>query len=161
VPQPPSETLEFAREEPQPLLERMAALVAEHHGWVNLRPFVHEDEDAGAPVGSGGLFGVFGGSGPPVPLCTWTPGEVRRRGIGPASIGIQHAAGPKVVRWLAEFGVPVPAGWAVTQDHPRRGLVVNPPPETPLEDVVAWLLAAGEALCRLPITGRWRAAVYA
>ncbi len=161
MPRPPTETLEFLRTEPDELVSRMAAMAAERRGWVNLSPVVQEDDEGGAgAVRSAGLFGLFGGSGPPVPLCTWTPGEARRRGVEPASVGLQHAAGPKVVRRLAEVGAPVPDGWTVGQDHPRRGLVVHPPAAVGPEAVLRWLLGAGEALCVLPVTGWWRAAVY-
>ena len=155
----PTEVLEIPRDEPGEVVARMAAMAADHRGWINLRPLVHEDADDAPPLRSG-LFGVFGGSGPPVPLCTWTPGEQRRRGVERASVGVQHAVGPKVVRWLAEFGTPVPDGWAVGQDHPRRGLVVHPPPDADPAEVLHWLLRAGDAVCRLPLTGRWVAAVY-
>ena len=165
MPSPPSETLEFLRAEPDPVRERMDSMAAAHRGWINLRPRIYEEgsaEDAPdqTPVQPVGLFAVFGGGGPPVPLCTWTPGEARRRGVEPASVGIQHAVGPKAVRWLAEFGAPVPDGWAVAQDHPRRGLVVRPPPDAASAEVLDWLLEAGDALCRLPLTGWWRAAVF-
>jgi hypothetical protein len=67
------------------------------------------------------------------------------------------------VQTLGERGVPVPAGWSVTQDHPRRGLVVRPvtgtTPEA-LDEVLAWLLAATRALCPVPRTGEWRAYCY-
>jgi hypothetical protein len=139
-------------------------MAAEHRGWVNLRPLVHEDDDVaegGYAVRQGGLFGVFGGLGPPVPLCTWTPGEERRRGVERSSVGVQHAAGPKVVRRLEELGAPpVPTGWVVSQDHPKRGLVVRPLADAPLEDVLEWLLDVGEALCLLPFSGWWYAAAF-
>jgi len=165
VPQPPSETLQFLRSEPDVVAERMTTMAAAHGGWINLRPQVHDEggaEDApeATAVQPAGLFSVFGGGGPPVPLCTWTPGEQRRRGVEPASVGIQHAVGPKAARWLVEFGTPVPDGWAVVQDHPRRGLVVRPPADATSEVVLGWLLEAGDALCRLPLTGWWRAAVF-
>ena len=140
----------------------MATLAAEHQGWINLRPLVHDDdEQAPVRVPGPGLFGMFGAGGPPVPLCTWTPGERRRRGVEPASVGVQHAAGPKVLRRLPELGTPVPDGWAVVQDHPRRGLVVRPPADTPPEAALTWLLGVGEALCVPPVSGWWTAAVYA
>ena len=159
---PPSETLEFLRREPGAVVERMAALSAAHRGWINLRPLGHEYEAGGeAPVRPAGLFGVFGGLGPPVPLCTWTPGEVRRRGPEPASVGVQHAAGPKVVRRLMELGAPpLPEGWVVAQDHPKRGLVVHPRPEAAQAEVLQWLLGVGEALSLPPVSGWWHAAVY-
>jgi hypothetical protein len=104
---------------------------------------------------------VFGGLGPPVPLCTWTPGQVRRRRVEPAAVGVQHAAGPKVARRLVELRAPpVPDRWVVSQDHPRRGLVVHPSAEAGPEEVLSWLLRVGEALSSLPVTGWWAAAVY-
>ena len=166
MPQPPSETLEFLRSGPDAVVERMVSMAAAHRGWINLRPRVHDEEGSNVdaldatPVQPAGLFSVFGGGGPPVPLCTWAPGEVRRRGAEPASVGIQHAVGPKAAQWLAEFGTPVPDGWAVTQDHARRGLVVRPSREASPAEVLEWLLLAGDALCRLPLTGWWRAAVF-
>ena len=157
----PTEVLEFARDDPDEVVARMAAMADEHRGWINLRPLVHEEgADEESPSRPPGLFGAFGAGGPPVPLCTWTPGERRRRGVEPASVGLQHAVWPKAVRWLEEFGTPVPDGWVVGQDHPRRGLVVHPPPSAAPAEVLAWLLRAGDAMCRLPLTGRWVAAVY-
>ncbi|MCI3950415.1 MAG: hypothetical protein K0R11_2349 [Acidimicrobiales bacterium] len=155
---PPSETLEFLRTDPDELLARMAGLAAGNRGWINLRPLVQDSEEA--PIRGPGLFGLFGSGGPPVPLCTWTPGERRRRGVEPPSVGVQHAAGQKVARRLPEVGASVPDGWAVVQDHPRRGLVVRPPAGTPPDAVLGWLLGVGEALCVPPVTGWWTAAVF-
>jgi hypothetical protein len=153
---PPTEVVEFLRTEPEPVVRQMERLHAAQRGWINLRPQVRDDEDAEEPRSS--LFGAV--AGPPVPLCTWTAGERRRRGVGPSSIGVQHAAGPKAARRLAELGAPVPEGWQVVQDHPRRGLVVRPPVEEPLGDVLTWLLWAGQWLCVPAATGWWKAAVY-
>jgi hypothetical protein len=112
--------------------------------FANLSPGVDEDE---VPPRSA-LGHLVGARGPTVPLATWTPGE----------IGIQHAAGQRVVRTLAERGVPVPEEWYVAADHPKRGLVVktyqSPPAET-----LAWLVRAATVLCPLPITGPWIAGV--
>jgi hypothetical protein len=155
---PPTETVEFLRTEPDELVRRMAELAAEHRGWINLRPSVHEADEA--PAQRPGVFGLFGAGGPPVPLCTWTPGELRRRSVEAASIGVQHAAGPKVARRLVDLGTPLPDGWAVVQDHPRRGLVVRPSPDASLEAVLGWLLGVGEALCLPAVSGWWTAAVY-
>ena len=54
----------------------------------------------------------------------------------------------------------LPDGWVVAQDHPKRGLVVHPAPDAGPEEVLEWLLRVGDAVCRLPLTGRWVAAVY-
>ena len=54
-------------------------------------------------------------AGPRCPLATWTPGE----------IGVQHMVGPRVTRFLAERGCPVPEEWYVADESPKRGLVVK------------------------------------
>jgi hypothetical protein len=155
---PPTEVVEFLRTEPEPVVRHMERLQAAHRGWINLRPQVRDEEEA--EERPSGVLGAFSSAGPPVPLCTWTAGEQRRRGLGPSSIGVQHASGPKAARRLAELGAPVPQGWQVVQDHPRRGLVVRPPAEEPLADVLTWLLWAGQWLCGPAVTGWWKAAVY-
>jgi hypothetical protein len=112
--------------------------------FANLMPGVDEDE-----VPSRSMLGqVFGNSGPMVPLATWTPGE----------IGLQHAAGQRVVRTLEARGVPVPEEWYVVSDHPKRGLVLRTY-DAPVEAVLAWLVRAATVLCPLPITGPWPAHV--
>jgi hypothetical protein len=40
-------------------------------------------------------------------------------------------------------------------------MVLELPWDTDVEMVLDWLLAAGEALVTLPVTGRWTAVVYA
>jgi hypothetical protein len=101
-----------------------------------------------APPSRSPLAHLFGNRGPEVPLATWTPGE----------IGLQHAAGQRVVRTLAERGVPVPEDWYVVNDHPKRGLVLrtyqSPPSET-----LPWLARAAAVLCPIPITEPWPAVV--
>lgn len=128
-------------------------------GWVNFEPAV-EAEDIAA-TGSG-TFALFSGRGPVVPLATWTPAKTQRRGRRePAMIGLQHPAGSKAKPLLAELGHPVPDGWIVVQDHVRKGLVVTLPDGVPAADVLGWALRAGRLLSTVPLTGQWRAAVYA
>ena len=79
--------------------------------FVNLHPGVDAHE---VPPRSS-LAHLFGNRGPTVPLATWTPGE----------IGLQHMAGQRAVRYLAERGVAVPDDWYVVSDHPKRGLVLR------------------------------------
>ena len=112
--------------------------------FANLSPGVdHDQVPSTSPLGQ-----LFGHRGPVVPLATWTPGE----------IGLQHAAGQRVVRTLAERGCAVPEEWYVVSDHPKRGLVLrtyaSPPAET-----LPWLARAALALCPLPVTGPWPAVV--
>jgi hypothetical protein len=56
--------------------------------------------------------------------------------------------------------VPLPEGWIVRQDHPRRGIVLETPVDAAEADVIAWCISAGTALCRAEMTGEWRAVVY-
>lgn len=138
------------------VLDHMVRLGTAHHGWVNLQPGVREED---VPE-TGVITGLIGGAGPDVPVCTWVAGRSARHGPEPDSLGLQHATGPKVVGRLASLGCPLPAGWRWVQDHPRRGLVVRPPPATPPGDMLDWLLRAGTLVSTVPLTGEWLASVY-
>ena len=123
-----------------PLLEHLAGAV-----FANLHPGVDAEQ---VPARSP-MTNLFGNRGPTVPLATWTPGE----------IGLQHMAGPRVARFLADKGVPVPEHWYVVSDHPKRGLVVRTY-DAPPEDALRWLVRAATATCPLEITGPWHAVVH-
>jgi len=122
-----------------PLLNRLAGAV-----FVNLHPGVDNDE---VPPRSG-LSQLFGNRGPTVPLATWTPGE----------IGLQHMAGQRAVRFLADKGVAVPEEWYVVSDHPKRGLVLRTY-DAPADVTLRWLVRAATVTCPLPIVGPWHAVV--
>ena len=127
-------------------------------GWVNFEPAVHVED---VPPSGSGAFSLVSGRGPVVPLGTWTPGSVTRRGRAePAMLGLQHPAGAKAKPLLAEQGHAVPDGWVVVQDHVRKGLVVAGPGEVAPEDALRWLLRAARLLSTIPLTGGWRAAIY-
>lgn len=112
--------------------------------FVNLSPGVDEDDvPSSSPLGQ-----LFGNRGPLVPLATWTPGE----------IGLQHAAGQRVARTLAERGCAVPEAWYVVSDHPKRGLVLRTY-AAPATDTLPWLVRAVLALCPVPVVGPWQAVV--
>jgi hypothetical protein len=112
-------------------------------GWVNLQPDVEDPPPDPRP----GWFGsVFSNRGPGLPIATWHPGE--------RSAGVQHPTTKKVDR------TEVPAGWAIKQNHPRRGLVVQVPAEVSDVDVVRWLVDLGEKLSPIPTHGKWRAVVF-
>ena len=113
--------------------------------FVNLHPGV----DAAEVPPASSLAGLFGSRGPIVPLATWTPGE----------IGLQHGVGQRVTRFLAERGVPVPDDWYAVAEHPKRGLVLRTY-QTPVRDVLEWLVRAATATCPLDITGPWHAVVH-
>lgn len=136
----------------------MGAMAEAHRGWVNFEPAVRLED---APPPDTGFFSLFSGRGPAVPLATWTPASEPRRGRSePALIGLQHPAGARARPLLERLGHAVPAGWPVTQDYAKKGLVVAVPPTAAHGEVVRWLLGAATALSSIPLTGEWRAAVY-
>jgi hypothetical protein len=133
----------------------MAELAAAQKGWINLYPGIHPDDEPPTPS----IFGsLFSGSGPPVPVCTWVAPQSGQKPPHP-ELGILHKSGPKAVRTLEADGITVPPGWRVLADHPKRGLVIAVDPESPHEEVLGWLMRAGAALTRIPLTGSWQAAI--
>jgi hypothetical protein len=151
------ELLEFSRFEPVAVIERMDELARSLGGWINLQPNL-ELEDV--PSSGLGVLSIFSARGPAIPLLTWTPGERSRRGSTPAEIGIQHPAGSRAVPILRERGINVPAGWAVVQDHPKRGLVVRPGAGAELATIVEWMLRATAVLCPYELPTSWLATVH-
>jgi hypothetical protein len=153
-----AEVLEADWEGMAAVVARMDDLATRQAGWVNLQPGIAPED---APRADAGLFGLFSGRGPVVPVATWTAPAPRRRGPPePEQVGIQHPAGGRAAGLLADAGLGVPAGWRVVQDHPRRGLVVAVPPGTAHDEVLDWLLRATAHLSAVPVTGRWRATVH-
>jgi hypothetical protein len=135
----------------------MDELAAVHDGWVNLHPEVRPEDE---PPPRSGLTTLLAGPIHDVPVCTWVAGKATARGQLPDSVGVQHAAGERVRLRLVTAGVAIPEGWRIVQDHPRRGLIVNPPPDAPHHDVLAWTLEAGAALSAVRLSGEWRAEVH-
>jgi len=149
--------LEFDPDRVAEVVSAMEAIGESGKGWVNFEPAVDVDD---VPAESG-TFSLFSGRGPTVPLGTWTPGSTSRRGrVEPAMLGLQHPAGAKAKPLLATRGHPVPQGWVVVQDHVRKGLVVSVPPGVAPAEALQWLLRAARLLSTIPLTGRWRAAMY-
>ena len=150
--------LEFVAPDDPELLGHMGELASRGGGWINIEPVIDEEYEPAPP----GPFAFLGGSTHKVTTATWMPGRLQADGTAkPTTIGLQHAAGPHVARRLRELGLPLPDGWRITQDHPRRGLVVTVPPDADHGEVLRWLLEASTATCAVPTTGRWRAAVHA
>ena len=151
--------VEFQPDRPDDVVAAMEAAGAAGAGWVNFEPAVEAENIAAA---GSSTFALFSGRGPVVPLATWTPATTQRRGRRePAMIGLQHPAGAKAKPRLAELGHPLPEGWTVVQDHVRKGLVVALPDGVPAADALAWLVRAARLLSTVPLTGEWRAAIYA
>ena len=69
----------------------------------------------------------------------------------PTTVGLQHASGPRVAWRLRDLGCPLPDGWRITQDHPRRGLVAQVPADADNRAVIDWLLRAATLVCTVPI----------
>lgn len=151
------EHVEFREIDPDPVLPFFAELNAAGGGWINFEPGYDEGD---APPPRSLVAQVFTSRGPDIPLCTWVPPQTHRRWTEPQTIGIQHGAGRKAVDRLATVDITVPVGWRVMQDHPRRGLVLAVPDGTPPATIVEWLTAAGTALCSVPLSGWWRAAIH-
>jgi hypothetical protein len=150
--------VEFTRDRPDQVLERMAELAVSHDGWVNLQPNVEPDDVPGSDLG---ILRIFSARGPAVPLATWHPGERTRKGIALPEVGIQHPAGSRAVPLLRGRGLDVPEGWIVLQDHSKRGLVLRLPNfDVPHHEVVEWLVAASTALCAYPLPDSWLAAIH-
>lgn len=153
------EFLEFDPEAPDVVVAIMdeLAVAGGGAGWLTLDPAL--DERFPAPAEN--LFGkLVSGRGPAVPRGTWVPADTTRRRPEPVSVGILHGTGSGAVARLAEKGTHVPSRWRVVNDHSKRGLVAYVPIDVPNREVLAWTLAASRALTRIPLTGRWRAAVH-
>ncbi|MGA2521573.1 MAG: hypothetical protein ABSG81_12245, partial [Acidimicrobiales bacterium] len=121
-----TKAIEFRVEDTSAVVRSMDELTAAHDGWINLLPGVRPEDE---PAPQGGLSTLLlAGAVHDIPVCTWVAGAVTRQGVQPDSVGVQHAAGTRVRARITDAGVPVPDGWRLVQDHPRRGLVVSPPP---------------------------------
>jgi hypothetical protein len=153
------EFLEFDPDALEPVLAVMAELAASDAGtgWLTLDPAIDERFP---PPSENLLTKLVSGRGPAVPRATWVPADTSRRRPEPMSIGILHGTGSGATQRLAEKGTPVPQRWRVVNDHSKRGFVAWVPIDVPHRELLAWTLVAGRALTRIPLTGRWRAAVH-
>jgi hypothetical protein len=150
--------LEFIAHDDPELLARMAEVSTTRTGWINVQPVIEDEHQPPGP----GPFAFLGGSTHQVPIVTWMPGKLVADGTAkPTMVGLQHAAGPRIAWKLRDAGLPVPAGWRVTQDHPRRGLVASVPSDADDAAVIRWLLQAATFACTVPTTGRWTASIHA
>ena len=154
----PMRLVEFRIEDSTEVVELMNDLGAAHDGWINLHPQVRPEDEPPPRTGLSTL--LLAGAVHDVPVCTWVAGKLTRQGLQPDSIGIQHAAGERVLGRLASAGLTLPDGWALVQDHPRRGLVVAPASAADKSSVLSWLLEAGMVLSVVRLTGEWQAEVH-
>jgi hypothetical protein len=143
-----------------PLAAIMDELAGEGKGWINLVPeHVERRELAAVRSVPSMIFGRISGRGAPDPKVTWTAPELRRKTVEPAQLGIEHPGGPKARRQLDDAGHPVPPTWAVTQDHPLRGLVVVPAAGVTNLELIEWGLRAASLLAGSELVA-WQAQVF-
>ena len=101
--------VEFSGDERAAVVRRMSKLSGAGAGWINLSPGLDVEEPP-APRSTMGM--LLASRGPLVPMATWAPVQGRE----PATAGIEHGQGPRVVRTLAERGSRSPraGGWPRT-----------------------------------------------
>jgi hypothetical protein len=136
----------------------MARLAAAGDGWINLRP-ERREEDEEPLTPRPGMFAFLGGRQPVEVISTWMPARPDHH-RPEVTLGILHPQGRGTPAKLAAFGLALPAGWRVTQDHTRRGLILKGPAETDHAVVLDWVVRASQRLSLEPGTGRWRAEVF-
>jgi hypothetical protein len=154
----PTRLVEFRVEDDSAVVAAMDEISSAHDGWINLHPQVRPEDEP--PPRSGLTTLLLAGPVHDVPVCTWVAGKLTNHGAQPDSVGVQHAAGAKVLGRLASAGLALPPGWGLVQDHVRRGLVVRPAPGTENAAVLSWLLEAGTILSAVRLTGDWQAVVH-
>jgi hypothetical protein len=146
-------------EDDSAVVAAMRELSAAHDGWINLHPEVRPEDEP--PPRSGLTTLLLAGPVHDIPVLTWVAGKRNQhQEVQADSIGVQHAAGVRVLARLATAGLALPEGWKLVQDHPRRGLVVAPARGTDCESVLSWLLEAGTILSAVRLTGDWQAEVH-
>jgi len=154
----PTKLIEFRVEDGSAVVDAMNQLSDAHDGWVNLHPEVRPEDEP--PPRSGLTTLLLAGPVHDIPVCTWVPGKLVRGVVQADTIGVQHAAGARVLARLVSAGLTLPDGWTLVQDHPRRGLVVTPAPGTDNEAVLSWLVEAGTILSVVRLTGDWQGEVH-
>lgn len=153
------ELFEFTEDGCEPVEQWLEVAVDRGRGeWVNLEPVV-DDESIEQLAVRRGVAGWMSGRGSDLPFATIVA-PLRERKVVPASLGIQHGAGPRADQALRAAGIGAPAVWTRRQDHPRRGLVYELDPDTAPGDVLRFVFAAVRHLCPVPLDGRWSAVTH-
>ena len=100
--------------------EAIALFIAdamENGGWANFAPGLLEDLEEFLPR-EGPFSSLFGRPVRPFAEVSVVPGKT-------LAIGITHGAGRLLSSGLTERGLKLAEGWKLTQDHSRRGLVIE------------------------------------
>jgi hypothetical protein len=153
----PRERLEFKPTDPGEILSAMATISSAGEGWINLLPGIDSDD---APPPPTGIAAILAPRTPGAVMSTWAPPGSSHHQPHGATVGILHSAGRFAARQLVGLGAPVPEGWVIRQDNPRRGLIVVAPTGTTDQEVLDWTIAATTALCTLEISGDWLAEIF-
>jgi len=162
----------FLSGEPVEVVASITSMREDRSGWINFRPYrrdidgdpddVDGTNEYSKPTGSAtGIGGLLLKPAPPVPECTWIPGDThRRKGQLPDSIGLQHPSGSRGGPTLVAHGITLPDGWKVLADNARRGLVLTMPHDFDAESAVRWLLRAAEVLTPYDLPIEWVAEIH-
>ena len=111
-----TQLIEFRIEDSSGVVGVMDEMARAHDGWINLNPQVRPEDEPPPRAGLSTL--LLAGPVHDVPVCTWVAGKPTRQGVQPDSVGVQHAAGARVISRLASAGLALPEGWRLVQDHP-------------------------------------------
>lgn len=138
----------------------MSEVIAEFDGiieranereWITISPWVDPEH---LPVVSV-LKRIFSARASRVPEVTWVPPQ----GGEPAQLGILHGTGAGAHERLVDGGAPMPDPWIKVSDHSKRGLLLAIHPDTTVEQIVTYAIAAAEVLAMVPTDDRWIAQV--
>lgn len=149
--------VEFTADDLAPVVSQMQRLAAAGDGWVNVFPRLGDGPEQPTSVK---FMTLFGGGSIGVTMCTWIPAGSARGSDARPTLGIAHMSFQRVAAQLPARSVPIPNGWFVEQDHPRRGLVVRIDGSGTEAEVLAWGLRAVDALSPPRTDNRWSADIY-
>jgi len=151
-----SENFFVAADDPSDLVEALLEVAGKPGSWLNIEPDVQDSLRADVS----GLFSWFSARGAQVPVGTLVAATSRNT----ASIGIDHGSGRGAGDRLVAAGIRSPPGWALRQDHPKRGLIwespAGPGDATDAANVARLFMEATELLCQLEVPGRWRVGIH-
>jgi hypothetical protein len=160
----------FRPKDPIELIAAVTGLRATRDGWVNFRPYyvedgklemeadgTYDDTEYQRPKGAAiGIGGMLSRPAPPIPECTWVPGEDhRRKGRLPDTIGMAHPGGRKAGPVMVEAGMRLPDSWKVVGDSAGRGLIVALAAEYDVRDAMLWVLEAAVRVTPFTLPDDW------
>jgi hypothetical protein len=160
----------FRPSDPLELVAAVTGLRESRAGWVNFWPYFPEDGALEAnldgtwddteyqrPKGAAlGIGGMLMRPAPPIPECTWVPGEDhRRKGRQPDSVGMAHPGGRKAGPVLVEAGMRLDDGWKVVADTAGRGLILALSGDYDVREAMTWILKAADLVTPFDVPDDW------